>query len=314
MNIINPIYDQAVKYLMQNERLAKKVLSTILEQEVVDLSLSSQETVVPDEKRNLSLFRMDFKAVVRYEDGSLHTVLIEMQKSKYSTDIRRFRTYLGQNYITTGSKQDDDKSEDLKIYPIITIYILGYDIQEIEYMAVSINNDIIDSSTKKSLNIQSDFIELLNHRSHIIQVNRLPEHRKTKLEKLITLFNQAYKTSDKFILDIEEIPEEFRDMASYLQGPIYDEDFRNRLRAEEEIDYIFDEQERKYLKKIEDALAGKENERLEKEKALSEKNLLLSRFENTVKALNSAGMSTKEISKITGLSAEQIEVIIGSNI
>ncbi|MCP4270126.1 MAG: hypothetical protein GY777_31895, partial [Candidatus Brocadiaceae bacterium] len=67
---------------MQNERIAKKVLSTILEQDVVELELSSQEIIATDEKRYLSLFRLDFKAVVRYSDGSLRTVLIEMQKSK----------------------------------------------------------------------------------------------------------------------------------------------------------------------------------------------------------------------------------------
>lgn len=31
MKIINPLYDRAFKYLMENERLAKKVISVLLD-------------------------------------------------------------------------------------------------------------------------------------------------------------------------------------------------------------------------------------------------------------------------------------------
>ncbi len=47
MKIVNPLYDKAFMFLMQNNRLAKKVLSVILDQEISELSLSQQETVAP---------------------------------------------------------------------------------------------------------------------------------------------------------------------------------------------------------------------------------------------------------------------------
>ena len=43
MKIANPIYDLAFKYLMENERMARLVLSTILEQDVVKIYFGSQE-------------------------------------------------------------------------------------------------------------------------------------------------------------------------------------------------------------------------------------------------------------------------------
>jgi hypothetical protein len=98
MKIANPLYDHAFKYLMSNDKLARKVLSVILEKEVLELELSQQEVVVEDEKRRFTLYRLDFKAVIMDENGRKETVLIELQKSKLPTNVLRFRNYLGMAY------------------------------------------------------------------------------------------------------------------------------------------------------------------------------------------------------------------------
>lgn len=46
MRIANPLYDNAFKYLMSNDRLARKVLSVILEKEVIELELAQQEHII----------------------------------------------------------------------------------------------------------------------------------------------------------------------------------------------------------------------------------------------------------------------------
>ncbi|TVQ19719.1 MAG: hypothetical protein EA361_00580, partial [Bacteroidetes bacterium] len=99
MKIINPLYDIAFKYLMQEERFARKVLSVILDSEVVSVSLNQQEAVYEDKSKLLRIFRLDFKAIIRDSSGKTSTVLIELQKSRFPTDIERFRNYLGMNYI-----------------------------------------------------------------------------------------------------------------------------------------------------------------------------------------------------------------------
>ncbi len=75
MKIVNPIYDKAFKYLMQNERLAKYVLEIILDQPIEKLRLSQQETVVPMKERNFTLFRLDFKATIKDKNGKEQVVL-----------------------------------------------------------------------------------------------------------------------------------------------------------------------------------------------------------------------------------------------
>ncbi|ACF14720.1 hypothetical protein Ctha_2269 [Chloroherpeton thalassium ATCC 35110] len=252
MKIVNPLYDKAFKYLMANDKFAKKVLSVILDVEVEEVTLDQQETIFPDEKRQLTLFRLDFKAVIKEADGSRKTVLIELQKSKFSTDIQRFRNYLGANYMAKPKKREDESAmaEYQAAYPIITIYILGYNMEDLPYMAVTVNREIIDSVSKERLNVKSFFVEHLTHQSHIIQVRRLPKERRTRLEKFLTLFNQKWISKEAdYILELEETPEEFADMVEYLRSPLMDESFRRNLEAEEEIDRIFDEQEAKYIKK-----------------------------------------------------------------
>lgn len=288
MKIINPLYDNAFKFLMQNERIAKKILSVILDQEILELTLSQQETVVPDEKRYLTLFRLDFKAVILTKENTKQTVLIELQKSKFSTDIQRFRTYLGMNYIHSETETVNDKPIK-KSYPIITVYILGYNLNDLPYMAVKVNQCIIDAVSKKEIKVNSFFVEHLTHRSHILQVNRLPENRRTKLEKLLLFFNQAWCTNERFIINLQEVPKEFEDIARYLQSPVSDDNFRRRLIAEEEIDQIFDEQELKYMKIIEEE---------------RDKNIQI------LKNLYKGGISLDKISEVTGKSVSEIQKII----
>lgn len=291
MKIVNPLYDKAFKYLMENNRLAKKVLAVILETEIEELDLGQQETVFPDEKRGFTLFRLDFKAVIKNTDGTKQKVLIELQKSKYETDIQRFRNYLGLNYINKLQKSEDlnKNNED---YPIITIYILGYNLDDLPYLAVTVNNQKINSVNKKPIETESFFVEMLTHRSHILQVKRLPKNRKTRIEQFMLLFNQAWNSDKKYILDLEEIPEEFREIAEYLEKPVYSEDFRRQLEAEEEIDYIFDRQEAKYLAQIEEA-KQRENEAKYK---LTKK--MLKYNEPIEEIIKETGFTKEEIKKI----------------
>jgi hypothetical protein len=306
MKIINPLYDKAFKYLMENTKYARKVLSVIMNVEVEEVTLGHQETVFPDEKRRLTLFRLDFKAVIKEADGSRKTVLIELQKSKYVTDIQRFRNYLGANYMAKQRKLSTVEETHVDYhspYPIITIYILGYNLDDLPYMAVTVNRDVINSVNGEKIEAKSFFIEHLTHQSHIIQVRRLPEHRQSRLENFMVLFNQAWCTEENFIIDLQEVPEEFGDIAQYLQGPLMDDAFRRKLEAEEEIDIIFDEQEAKYLKQIAEAEEREKTERRQKEEERRQKESLAQKLAIHMKQ---SGASIEDIKKETGLAADEI--------
>ncbi|OYT13897.1 MAG: hypothetical protein B6I19_02685 [Bacteroidetes bacterium 4572_114] len=324
MKIANPLYDKTFKYLMENNRIAKKVISVLLDREVIELTVGQQETVVPYEQRGFTLFRLDFKAIIKEPDGSKKKVLLELQKSKYPTDIQRFRNYPGTNYMhidaPKGSKKDEkkriktkEKIEDKEIFPIITIYILGYDLDDLPFMAVTVNNEVINSVNKEKVQVKSFFIDHLTHSSHIIQVRRLPGERRTRLEKFLTLFNQAWISEKKYILDLQDVPEEFKDIAKYLHGPIMDSTFRKQLEAEEEIDTIFDEQEAKFLHKLEESklreteakqreteAKQREGEAKQREKALAKK---------LARQMLKFKLPIREIIEETGLAEEEISAL-----
>jgi len=48
MKIVNPLYDYAFKYLMDNEQIAKKVLSIILNTKVLQLHSKPEETPISE--------------------------------------------------------------------------------------------------------------------------------------------------------------------------------------------------------------------------------------------------------------------------
>ncbi len=271
MKIINPLYDHAFKYLMQSNRMAKKVLSTLLECEVLELVIEQQEIVTVDEIRGLKLYRLDFSAVIVDEQGMKQKVLIELQKSKLPTNILRFRSYLGENYGKREIVKNELGLEETRVYPIISIYLLGYNVIDIPYLAINIDNKITNTVTKEEITVNSDFIDLLTHKTRVIQIRRLSKERRSRLEQFLMLFNQAYITSDHYILDLEEVPEAFQDIANYLEEPLKDEAFRKKLKAEQEIDEIFSHQEAELAKKDELLREAIQREEAAKEAAEEER-------------------------------------------
>ena len=119
-------------------------------------------------------------------------------------------------------------------------------------IAINIDNKITNTVTKEELTLHSDFIRLLTHRTRVIQVRRLSEKRLSRLEQFLMLFDQEHITNERYILDLEEVPEDFQDIANYLQEPLMDESFRKKLKAEQEIDDIFNLQEAELASKEEE--------------------------------------------------------------
>ena len=77
VNVANPIYDSVFKYLMEDERIAKTILSALLKKEILELEMHRHEYTSMEQTR-ISLFRIDFSARLHEADGSEHLVLIEL--------------------------------------------------------------------------------------------------------------------------------------------------------------------------------------------------------------------------------------------
>lgn len=159
---------------MENERVAKFFICTMLDEKVISLQVKPQEFTYDDKLAGLTVFRLDFIAIIEGENGVHKKILIEIQKAKNEIDLMRFRNYLGEQY----KKQDDVDNEKLTL-PITTIYILGFKLFNIKTACVKVERQYRDMINEKVLNERNDFIEKLTHDSYVVQVGRITDRYKT---------------------------------------------------------------------------------------------------------------------------------------
>ncbi len=279
MTIANPIYDTVFKYLMEDPEIAKGILSTILNVEIEELNVKPQETIAETEQSNkpIRVYRIDFAAVIKEKDGTHKKILIELQKAKRNTNILRFRRYLAENY----QKEDVfiingvEKKQSLEI---VTIYILGFSLENVPTPVLYVKNCYTDVMTGKSIEEAKyeEFIRLLKHESYTIQIPRLPKETKTKLEEVLSIFNQVYRTGDEHILNYPGDTENplIQKILQTLFRAIADEDTRRRMDIEDEIDRDYQELENKLeIKDKELEIKDKELEIKDKELEIKDKAL-----------------------------------------
>ena len=94
ITIANPIYDIVFKYLMEDERIARTILSALLKKDIIKVEVRPHE-YANGQRDTLSVYRIDFGATVRESDGKEQLILIELQKTWLETETLRFRQYLG---------------------------------------------------------------------------------------------------------------------------------------------------------------------------------------------------------------------------
>jgi methyl-accepting chemotaxis protein len=241
MTIANPIYDTVFKYLMEDTEIAKGLLSTILNVEITQLSLQPQEITAETDIDNkpVRVYRIDFAAVIKQEDGTLKRVLIELQKTKRSTNILRFRKYLAQNYLHEDSIVVNGV-EQKQALEIVTIYFLGFNLDTIGIPVLHVTNSFSDATTGQILNgtPTEEFVRLLNHESYLIQIRKLVEPALTKLERVLSIFNQKYIASDEHKLHytINTTEPLVEKMLNRLARAIADEDLRRKMDLEDEFE------------------------------------------------------------------------------
>ncbi|MEG2068027.1 MAG: hypothetical protein RRZ65_10365 [Tannerellaceae bacterium] len=208
--IANPIYDAVFKFMMEDDKVARLLLSALLKKEILELEMRQQEFTKMNKNR-ISLFRMDFAAKIRDDDGTEHLVLIELQKTWLATETLRFRQYLGTQYLSPRNMRTGDESE--YGLPIISIYILGHLLGDLMEPVVYVRRQYLDYDDKV-IEQKDPFIESLTHDSIIVQIPHLQGRTRTRLERLLNVFDQEYRIKgDDHLLEIDETqfpPDEMR--------------------------------------------------------------------------------------------------------
>ena len=225
MRIANPIYDSTFKYLLQDETAARLLIGAILGEEVVSLRPHPTEYSVPiDADReaetaarpppaNLTVYRIDFAAVVETEAGERRQVLVEIQKAEYPEDIMRFRRYLGEHYAAPGNLVAGEADESARCtsspgrpraLPLTTIYFLGHRLAHTDATVLKVGREYVDAVTGERLREREEFVESLTHDSYVIQIPLLPDRRRNDLERLLGVFDQSLRTWNWRFLEVDE--------------------------------------------------------------------------------------------------------------
>jgi hypothetical protein len=309
MEIANPIYDVVFKYLMEDNAIARLIISTIIKQNVVSLEFRPQESTLELDIGSITVYRLDFSAKIETPQGD-KIVLIEIQKAKFPTDIMRFRKYLGEQYKSNENIQKVKikrkhegklvEVEEEKAIPILSIYFLGYALDHFKAPVIRVQRECYDDASDEKLEGQEEFIECLTHDSYIIQVPYLRDDHKTEVEKMLGVFDQSKLTSDHHVLNIDEAdyPEKYRPIIRRLQRAISEPVMRKKMDIEDEITNEFKKMARTIQQQKEDliekdkALAENRTALEEKNKALEEKDKALEEKEKIIRELLKKGSAT----------------------
>jgi len=323
MKIVNPLYDYAFKYLMDNEQIAKKVLSIILNTKVLQLHSKPQETTIsqtfliePDSNVKLTTLKMvryDFKAIILTDEGEEQTALIELQKYDTPDPIVRFRQYLASNYLKEDTYIDSNGNEQVRPLPIITIYILGFNLKGFETPAFKVLNQPYDLINNRIIDVKSDFVNLLTHPSIILQAAYESKSQDTKLERFLRIFHQKMRgEKSDYVIELEEGEEfegDLKEIVEYLHRALANEELLRQLQLEDSTTKGI-----KDLKvNLDDALFREKEERRQKEEERRQKEEALAKEKETrvlsAKTLLEYNVPIEKIMQTTGLTREEIEEI-----
>ena len=302
VKIANPLYDVVFRYMMEDNKVAKLFLSAIIGKEIKELTFNPTEysTKIGFEN-SITVIRMDFSARIQEPDGKETVVIIELQKAKYYYQIMRFRKYLGKQYQNPENVDDDDQP--IPIYPI---YILGEAFTEEVVPVIRVERNYIDAATGKPLAQKHPFIESLTHDATVIQIPYLRKHRRTTLERFLSIFDQTnqYDTKGHILsLDENDYPERYHPVIRRLIKALQTPKIEEEMDIEDEVIHEFNKQAKAI--ELERERADREKKRAEREKQIAEqekqsKNRL-------IRKLASMQMSVKEIAATAGM--EEAEVL-----
>ena len=326
VTVANPIYDIVFKYLMEDERIARTILSALLKKDVVRVEVRPHEYA--NAKRDtLSVFRIDFGATVRHDDGSEQLILVELQKTWLPTETLRFRQYLGVQYQNPENVVGDGR--DTHALPMVAIYLLGHKVGDIEEPVLYVQHESYDYEGRPvTKGLPDPFVDSLTHNSIIVQIPRLHGQVNTRLDKVLSFFDQTYKSkSSQQVLNIDDSiyagDAEMEHIVHRLLMAATDANVRQDMNVEDEYFSIIEKRDTEIM--MRDRQLSEQSVRIAEQKAqlseqkaqLSEQNALLhqkdtvieqqeKQLRNSIRMLLKAKMEPATIADSLGIDLERV--------
>ena len=211
ITVANPIYDVVFKYLMEDQRIARTILSALLKEDILEVDMRPHE-YVNDKRDSVSVLRIDFGARVRRPDGSVHLILIEIQKTWLETETLRFRQYLGVQYDNPDNMADGGSTA----MPMVAVYLLGHRVGDIDEPVLYVRHKSYDYDGQiVTKGLPNPFVESLTHDSIIVQIPLLRgrltrrakghQHGRDRLDLVLSIFDQSKKEGkNRKVLNIDD--------------------------------------------------------------------------------------------------------------
>jgi uncharacterized Zn ribbon protein len=299
MVVANPIYDIVFKYLMEDERIARTILSALLKKDVVAVEVRPHE--YSDETRDsLSVFRIDFGATIRESDGKEHLILIELQKTWLDTETLRFRQYLGVHYSNPKNMLDSCRS-----LPMVAVYLLGHKVGDVEEPVLYVSHQSFDYNNNiVTKGLPNPFVDSLTHDSIIVQIPRLHGHINNRLDMVLSIFDQTRRdVNDNRLLQIDDRAyandADMERILHRLTMAAADADMRHKMNVEDEYYNA--------IEKRDTVILMKDRKIAEQQATLKEQESML---RSTIKLLLDAGMSPLQIASSLGVPIETVSRLI----
>jgi hypothetical protein len=317
--------------MMSDSKVAKLLLSTLIGEQIADLSFTSTEyQFKPDADKGkidktleqLVVCHFDFNAKIKTKAGEYKTVHIELQKAKRATDIMRFRHYLGTMYQDTENTFDE---KGIKARQIYSIYFLNYEIGLSDAPVIKVGYTVSDLATGEPIDGKSEFVDSLHHLSWIVQVRQLKQRRRNEIEELLSIFDQSYASGNKHFIEIDETryPKKFRPLTRKLIEAFASKKVRIEMQLEDDYlkelllkDETIAEQAQAIVEK-DNTIVEKDNIIVEKDNIIAAKDEALAAAQANIRKmiinLSASGMNNAQIAKCTNCSEVEIEQIITDN-
>lgn len=309
--IANPIYDVVFRYMMEDNKVAKLVLSAIIDKEISELVFSPTEYSKKIKDKGITIIRMDFSARIKEENDEERLIIIEVQKAKFHYQIMRFRRYLGKQYMNPENVDSNDEA-----LPIFPIYILGESFTKQKVPVIKVRRDYVDASTNEVIDTKHPFVEALTHDATLIQIPYLKDKRRTVLEQFLSIFDQNNKIGMKgHTLNINEAnyPQKYHPVIRRLKKAIASPNIEDDMVMEDEIFEQLNELDAK-IETAENKAKQAENKAKQAENKVKEAQKKADAAEKQqhqlIKNLSASGMEISAIAQISGISEAVIREIL----
>ena len=266
MVVANPIYDIVFKYLMEDERIARTILSALLKKDVVEVKVRPHE-YANGQRDTLSVFRIDFGATIREADGHTHLILIELQKTWLETETLRFRQYLGVQY----QSPRNIIGKDGHAIPMVAVYLLGHKVGDIEEPVIYVRHHSYNYDGQLvTKGLPNPFVDSLTHDSIIVQIPRLHGQINNRLDKVLSIFDQTLKDGQNGqVLNIDDSmysgDDEMQHILHRLLMAATNADMRQDMNVEDEYYSIIEKRDTEILQR--DKLLAQQNVQLAQKSA-----------------------------------------------